>query len=64
MPTQRDVPSIQSAQRFCADLLDAGGLPLVVSILQRGVVQPDVDYETRQGCYAVSLQLLRSALSL
>lgn len=59
MPTQRDVTTVQSARKFCDDFLDAGGLSLIVSILQKDAITPDVDYETRQGCYAVSLQLLR-----
>ena len=59
MPTQRDVTTVQSARKFCDDFLDAGGLSLIVSILQKDAISPDVDYETRQGCYAVSLQLLR-----
>ena len=60
MPTQRDATTMQSAKKFCEDFLDAGGLGLIVSILQKDCVGPDVDYETRQGCYAISLQLLRS----
>jgi len=59
MPTQRDPTSVQSARKFCEDFLEAKGLALIVAILQADVMQPDVDYETRQGSYAVSLQLLR-----
>lgn len=61
MPTVRDAASVQSARKFCDEFLDANGLALIVNILQKDVIQPDVDYETRQGCYAVSLQLLRHA---
>ena len=60
MPTQRDPTTMQSAKKFCEDFLDAGGLSLIVNILQKDCIGPDVDYETRQGCYAISLQLLRS----
>lgn len=59
MPTQKDVTTLQSARKFCDDFLDSGGLNLLISILQKETISPEVDYETRQGCYAVSLQLLR-----
>lgn len=59
MPTALDSGSQPSTGKFCEDFLNAGGLGLVVNILQRDAMPPDVDYETRQGCYAISLQLLR-----
>ena len=59
MPTIRDPGSLQSAKSFCEDFLNAGGLSLVVNVLQKEAIPPDVDYQTRQGCYAISLQLLR-----
>ena len=59
MPTQRDISSVLSARKFCEDFLESNGLALIVAILQADVMQPDVDYETRQGSYAISLQLLR-----
>lgn len=59
MPTMRDPGTLQSAKSFCDDFLNAGGLSLVVNVLQREAIPADVDYETRQGCYAICLQLLR-----
>ena len=59
MPTLRDPGTLQSAKSFCDDFLNASGLSLVVNVLQRDAIPGDVDYETRQGCYAICLQLLR-----
>ena len=59
MPTIRDPVSLQSARVFTGDFLMAGGLSHVVNVLQREAIPADVDYETRQGCYATVLQLLR-----
>jgi len=60
MPTGlRDLATVQSARKFCEDFLEANGLNITLNILQKDTMQPDVDYETRQGCYVLSLQLLR-----
>lgn len=59
MPTVRDVATLHSAKSFCEDFLNADGLSLVVHVLQKDAIPADVDYESRQGCYAIVLQLLR-----
>ena len=59
MPVSQDAATIQSAKSFCDDFMSSGGLSLVVNVLQKDAVAADVDYETRQGCYAISLQLAR-----
>jgi len=62
MPTGlRDLATVQSARKFCEDFLEANGFNLTLNILQKDTIQPEVDYETRQGCYVLSLQLLRFA---
>ena len=58
MPSIRDAGSLQSAKMFCEDFLNAGGLSMVVNVLQRYAIPTEVDYETRQGCYSTALQLL------
>ena len=55
----RDPATLQTAAAFCEDFLAADGLALVVHTLQREAIPADVDYESRQGCYAIALQLLR-----
>jgi len=63
MPTGlRDLATVQSARKFCEDFLEANGFNLTLNILQKDTIQPEVDYETRQGCYVISLQLLRCAV--
>ena len=59
MPVQRDPGTIQSAKTFGEDFLNVSGLSHVVNVLQRDAMPPEVDYETRQGAYAIALQLLR-----
>ena len=59
MPTVRDAATLHSAKSFCEDFLTADGLSLVVHVLQKDAIPSDVDYESRQGCYAIVLQLLR-----
>jgi ubiquitin carboxyl-terminal hydrolase 9/24 len=51
-----------SAQGFCEDFLNAGGLPLVVNVLQPESLAPDINYTIRQGCYSICLQLARFLL--
>ncbi|ELT87807.1 hypothetical protein CAPTEDRAFT_215538 [Capitella teleta] len=62
MPVQRDVGTLQSAKSFCEDFLNAGGLSLVVNVLQKETMPMEMDYETRQGIYAIVLQLLQFLL--
>ena len=59
MPSIRDAGTLQSAKMFCEDFLNAGGLNMVVNVMHKDAIPSDVDYETRQGCYAMALQLLR-----
>ena len=63
MPSIRDAGSLQSAKMFCEDFLNAGGLNMVVNVLQKYAIPTEVDYETRQGCYSTALQLLGYDLS-
>lgn len=59
MPVVRDAATVQSAKTFCEEFLNADGLNLVIGVLQKDAIPSDVDYDTRQGVYAVALQLLR-----
>ena len=59
MPTTSDMTILKSAHLFCAEFLAAGGLQMVVGVLRSDSMPQDVDYETRQGCYSIALQLLR-----
>jgi len=61
MPTtaHRDQATLQSSRKFCEDFLDANGLTLILNILHKDAMRPEVDYHTRQGCYVLCLQLLR-----
>lgn len=59
MPTQEDQATQASAQNFCMEFLMNGGLSLVVSVLQPESLPPEINYEIRQGCYSICLQLAR-----
>ena len=59
MPLSKDLTTQQAAASFREDFTNAGGLNLVINILQRDNMASDVDYETRQGCYSICLQLAR-----
>ncbi|KAH3849062.1 hypothetical protein DPMN_091451 [Dreissena polymorpha] len=59
MPTVQDMVSKTSSQAFFEDFLSAGGLSMVVSVLQPESLSQDIHYSTRQGCYSVCLQLAR-----
>ncbi|XP_070563005.1 ubiquitin carboxyl-terminal hydrolase 24-like isoform X2 [Ptychodera flava] len=61
MPAVQDMTSFNS-KVFCENFLTAGGLNFVVNVLQKDAIPPDVDYETRQGCYSICLQLARFLL--
>ena len=61
MPTIRDSVSLSSAKSFCEQFLNAGGLSLIIKVLQKDSIPHDVDYLTRQGIYTIALQILRSA---
>ncbi|BFY99847.1 hypothetical protein BsWGS_02887 [Bradybaena similaris] len=62
MPTQEDYATRVSAQNFCMEFLLNGGLSLVVSVLQPESLPPEINYEIRQGCYSICLQLARYLL--
>ncbi|XP_022101626.1 ubiquitin carboxyl-terminal hydrolase 24-like isoform X2 [Acanthaster planci] len=67
--SSRLVPSLQedkatqaSAQTFRENFLSAGGLSLVISVLQKESIPQDLDEETRRGCYMICLHLARFLL--
>ncbi|XP_034559380.1 ubiquitin carboxyl-terminal hydrolase 24 isoform X4 [Notolabrus celidotus] len=62
MPTSDDEMAKTSSKSFCENFLKAGGLSLVVNVMQRDSIPPEVDYETRQGVYSICLQLARFLL--
>ncbi|KAH9492249.1 Ubiquitin carboxyl-terminal hydrolase 24 [Bulinus truncatus] len=62
MPTSEDSIIQASAQNFCMEFLHNGGLSLVVSVLQPESLPADINYEIRQGCYSICLQLARYLL--
>ena len=59
MPTAQDLGTKVSSQAFFEDFLNCGGLSVVVNVLQPESLQQDTNYQTRQGCYSVCLQLAR-----
>uniref|UniRef100_A0A2K6SZ92 ubiquitinyl hydrolase 1 n=1 Tax=Saimiri boliviensis boliviensis TaxID=39432 RepID=A0A2K6SZ92_SAIBB len=59
MPTADDDMARSCAKSFCENFLKAGGLSLVVNVMQRDSIPSEVDYETRQGVYSICLQLAR-----
>ncbi|XP_023809752.1 ubiquitin carboxyl-terminal hydrolase 24 isoform X2 [Oryzias latipes] len=62
MPTSDDEMAKTSSKSFCDNFLKAGGLSLVVNVMQRDSIPSEVDYETRQGVYSICLQLARFLL--
>ncbi|TNM87484.1 hypothetical protein fugu_005705, partial [Takifugu bimaculatus] len=62
MPTSDDEMAKTSSKSFCENFLRAGGLSLVVNVMQRDSIPSEVDYETRQGVYSICLQLARFLL--
>ncbi|XP_068448979.1 ubiquitin carboxyl-terminal hydrolase 24 isoform X4 [Clinocottus analis] len=62
MPTSDDEMAKTSSKSFCENFLKAGGLSLVVNVMQRDSIPSEVDYETRQGVYSICLQLARFLL--
>ncbi|XP_068174640.1 ubiquitin carboxyl-terminal hydrolase 24 isoform X2 [Antennarius striatus] len=62
MPTSDDEMAKTSSRSFCENFLRAGGLSLVVNVMQRDSIPSEVDYETRQGVYSICLQLARFLL--
>uniref|UniRef100_G3QNX1 Ubiquitin carboxyl-terminal hydrolase 24 n=1 Tax=Gorilla gorilla gorilla TaxID=9595 RepID=G3QNX1_GORGO len=62
MPTADDDMARSCAKSFCENFLKAGGLSLVVNVMQRDSIPSEVDYETRQGVYSICLQLARFLL--
>ncbi|EDO44319.1 predicted protein, partial [Nematostella vectensis] len=51
-----------AARAFKESFLAAGGLNIVVNILQKDMFPSDVDTEIRRGCYGICLQLARFLL--
>ncbi|XP_062250884.1 ubiquitin carboxyl-terminal hydrolase 24 isoform X5 [Platichthys flesus] len=62
MPTSDDEMAKTSSKSFCENFLKAGGLSLVVNVMQRDSIPSEVDYDTRQGVYSICLQLARFLL--
>ncbi|XP_064624443.1 ubiquitin carboxyl-terminal hydrolase 24-like isoform X2 [Lineus longissimus] len=62
LPIAQDTVTQECASSFCEDFLNIGGLNLVINILQKDAIPMEVDYQTRQGCYAICLQLARYLL--
>ncbi|XP_040216798.1 ubiquitin carboxyl-terminal hydrolase 24 isoform X6 [Rana temporaria] len=62
MPTADDEMARNCAKSFCENFLKAGGLSLVVNVMQRDSIPTEVDYDTRQGVYSICLQLARFLL--
>nr|XP_044995148.1 ubiquitin carboxyl-terminal hydrolase 24 isoform X2 [Jaculus jaculus] len=62
MPTADDDMARSCAKSFCENFLRAGGLSLVVNVMQRDSIPSEVDCETRQGVYSICLQLARFLL--
>ena len=62
MPTADDEMARNCAKSFCENFLRAGGLSLVVNVMQRDSIPSEVDYETRQGVYSICLHLARFLL--
>ena len=59
MPTQEDAATRAETRGFCDEFLTNGGLSLVVNVLQPEALPNDINYEIRQGCYSICLQLAR-----
>ncbi|KAL3868453.1 hypothetical protein ACJMK2_041259 [Sinanodonta woodiana] len=62
VPTSQDTVTRSSTQTFFEEFLNAGGLSVVVNVLQPEALPQDTIYETRQGCYSICLQLARFLL--
>lgn len=62
MPTVLEPSTVSSTQHFRREFLAAGGLNLVCRVLRRDFLPLDVNYETRQGCCLIALQLARFLL--
>ncbi|XP_071953763.1 ubiquitin carboxyl-terminal hydrolase 24-like [Antedon mediterranea] len=62
MPANHEDNGIQSTRRFREAFLNAGGLSLIVNILQKDAIPSDADEETRRGCYSICIQLARFVL--
>lgn len=59
MPTHIEAGSAAVTQVVCEEFLNNGGLSLVVNVLQPESLPADINYEIRQGCYSICLQLAR-----
>lgn len=52
-----DMPANQQSQ-FCEEFLTSGGLSQIMQIFQVDHFPTDVEYEIRQACYSLALQLI------
>ncbi len=57
LPTYAGAVPDSAAQDFCTRFLDADGLGVILSVMDRNSLPPDVDYDVRQSCYLLALQL-------
>jgi ubiquitin carboxyl-terminal hydrolase 9/24 len=62
MPTLDEGGPKTETRQFCDEFLNNGGLSLVVNVLQPEALPTDINYEIRQGCYSICLQLARWAV--
>uniref|UniRef100_S4RRQ4 Uncharacterized protein n=1 Tax=Petromyzon marinus TaxID=7757 RepID=S4RRQ4_PETMA len=62
MPLSQDEMARDCARSFCEGFVQAGGLNLVVGVMERDTLPMDTDYETRQDIYSICLQLARFLL--
>lgn len=57
-----DMPANQQGQ-FCEEFLASGGLSQIMQIFQADHFPADVEYEIRQACYSLALQLILYVIS-
>lgn len=62
MPTVLDTTSLKQTNAFKQEFLSASGLNLVCRVLRKDYFLQDVNYEIRQGCCLIALQLARFLL--
>eukprot|EP00095_Tigriopus_kingsejongensis_P003305 maker-scaffold355_size198070-snap-gene-0.39 protein:Tk03305 transcript:maker-scaffold355_size198070-snap-gene-0.39-mRNA-1 annotation:"ubiquitin carboxyl-terminal hydrolase 24 isoform x8" len=57
MPTKHDNMMSSGAQQFSNFFVQAGGLELILNVMDRQALAPDVDYDLRQSIYLITLQI-------
>ncbi|TRY69996.1 hypothetical protein TCAL_02811 [Tigriopus californicus] len=62
MPTKNDTVLASAAQKFSNHFVQAGGLELILHVLDRQAMAPDVDYDLRQSVYLITLQIAHHLL--